>query len=84
MTDMGAARNNINAISSDIIVAIGINAGISSEISLALQPRASKPVILLNPNKETKTFFKMIRSELVHTAETATEVIKIAKQLLKK
>jgi uncharacterized protein (TIGR00725 family) len=45
-TAMGDARNAINVLSSDVVVACGVEgAGTSSEVSLAL--KAVKPVILL-------------------------------------
>ncbi|MGV0105294.1 P450 cytochrome [Nostoc sp. DSM 114160] len=44
-TDMGNSRNNINVLSSDLVIACGIGAGTASEIALAL--KANKQVILL-------------------------------------
>ena len=82
MTDMGGARNNINVLSRTVVIAINIGTGISSEISLALQKRTSKPVILLNNSKETTAFFKGLRGELVYSAKNAEEAIKITKDLL--
>src|SRR6185312_1108900 len=47
ITDMGSARNNINVLSSHVVVACGIGgAGTASEIALALKGR--RPVILLS------------------------------------
>ena len=48
-TGMGSARNNINVLSSNVVVACGTGAGTSSEIMLAL--KAQKPIILLNPSQ---------------------------------
>jgi uncharacterized protein (TIGR00725 family) len=48
-TGMGSARNNINVLSSDVVVACGTGAGTFSEITLAL--KAQKPIVLLNPSK---------------------------------
>jgi uncharacterized protein (TIGR00725 family) len=55
MTDMGNARNNINVLSSNVVIACGIGAGTVSEIALAL--KANKKVILLNDSKEAQAFF---------------------------
>lgn len=44
---MGSARNNINILSSDVVIACGTGAGTTSEIMLAL--KATKPLIILNP-----------------------------------
>ena len=82
MTDMGSARNNINVLSSTIIVVIGISPGTASEISLALQDRANKHVILLNATSESITFFKMLRPDRVHVVDSAEEAIKIMKNLI--
>ena len=46
VTNMGGARNVINVLSSDIVVAMPGKAGTISEIALALKYK--KPVILLN------------------------------------
>ena len=55
ITGMGEARNVINILSSDAIVACGIGLGTSSEISLALKNQ--KPVILYQTGKITKDLF---------------------------
>ncbi len=36
-TDMGNARNNINVLSSDVVIACGMGAGTASEVALALK-----------------------------------------------
>lgn len=46
VTGMGGARNNINVLSSDVIIALPGKAGTISEIALAM--RNGKKVILLN------------------------------------
>lgn len=48
-TGIGSARNNINVLSSDVVIACGSGAGTISEIMLSLKAR--KPLILLNPKK---------------------------------
>ncbi|MGK7927171.1 MAG: TIGR00725 family protein [Spirulina sp.] len=45
VTDMGNARNNINILSSDVIIACGMGLGTASEVALAL--KGGKPTILL-------------------------------------
>lgn len=82
MTDMGSARNNINVLTSNVIVACGMGPGTSSEVSLALQNRANKPVVLLNNGEETIKFFRTLREELVHVAKNPEEAIEIIKNLL--
>ena len=48
-TGMGGARNNINVLSSDVVIACGAGAGTTSEVMLAL--KANKPVLLINSSK---------------------------------
>src|SRR5262245_66267403 len=49
VTGMGNARNNINILSSDVVIACGDGgAGTASEIALAL--KSKKHVVLLNPS----------------------------------
>jgi uncharacterized protein (TIGR00725 family) len=54
-TGMGNARNVINVLSSDVVVACGMGTGTTSEIALAL--KSNKPVILLAPDDATQKFF---------------------------
>ena len=49
-TGMGSARNNINVLSSDVVIACGTGAGTTSEVMLAL--KSDKPVLLLNPSEK--------------------------------
>ena len=82
ITDMGSARNNINVLSSDVVVACGIGgAGTASEIALAL--KSNKAVILLDASEESIRFFRKIGRELVHEADSASRTIEIAVSLLK-
>lgn len=39
VTGMGSARNNINALSSNVLVAVGMGPGTASEVALALKVR---------------------------------------------
>lgn len=71
-TNMGQARNVINVLSSDVIVAIGIGPGTASEISLAL--KHNKPVILIKPSPATTAFFRQFPEALVTTIESADQL----------
>ena len=81
-TDMGSARNNINVLSSDVVVACGLGAGTASEVSLAL--KADKPVVLVSVPQEDFEFFSRLSPKLVRHANSATEAISIVKELLLK
>jgi uncharacterized protein (TIGR00725 family) len=55
-TGMGEARNVINVLTSDVVIACGAEGpGTVSEIALAL--KAEKPVILLNPSPAAWSLF---------------------------
>ncbi|MBF2065606.1 MAG: TIGR00725 family protein [Calothrix sp. C42_A2020_038] len=56
-TDMNNARNNINVLSSDVVVACGMGLGTASEVALAL--KSQKPVILLTDSQSQAFFQKM-------------------------
>ncbi len=79
-TDMGNARNNINVLSSDVVIACGMGAGTASEIALAL--KASKQVILLTNDEESKVFFKKLSPENVYIVESVESAIATAKTIL--
>lgn len=62
-TGMGQARNVINVLSSDIIVAVGMGPGTASEVSIAI--KHGKKLILISQDSTTETFFKNIHSSLI-------------------
>jgi uncharacterized protein (TIGR00725 family) len=73
VTDMGNARNNINILSSNVIIACGMGTGTASEIALAL--KANKQVILLNDSAESKLFFKKIAMANIFVVNNVVEAI---------
>ena len=78
LTGMGNARNCINVLSSNVVVACPGGAGTVSEIALALKNR--RPVILFNFFIE-KLFDAYIDQGILHHARTPEEVIQIIKRL---
>lgn len=81
LTDLGNARNNVNVMSSDIIVACGLGgAGTVSEVALAL--KAKKHVILLEAEKAGAGLFQDLAPQLVYTANSPEEAVQMIKDLL--
>lgn len=80
VTGMGQARNNINVLSSDILIACGLGAGTASEIALAIKAR--KTVILLSIDDDSATFFQQLGPSHVHIAETPATAVDLARKLL--
>ncbi|MBD2078750.1 TIGR00725 family protein [Leptolyngbya sp. FACHB-17] len=80
ITDMGNARNNINVLSSQVIVACGMGAGTASEIALAL--KAKKFVILLGADPISQTFWRSLDPERVSIAATVEEALSQLKAIL--
>lgn len=81
VTDMGNARNNINVLTSDVVVAVGLaGPGTASEIALAL--KAGKPVILLAADPPTLTYFQSLGSGRLHVAHSPAETVALVQQLL--
>jgi uncharacterized protein (TIGR00725 family) len=79
-TDMGNARNNINVLSSDVVVACGLGAGTVSEIALAL--KAQKPIILLNQDQISQVFFKHLAAEAIWIAQDFATAMDRIQQIL--
>ena len=79
VTDMGNARNNINVLSSDVVVACGMGPGTASEVALAL--KSQKPVVLLNTGADSEKFFGDLCPDRVLTASTPEQAIEIIKQI---
>ena len=78
VTDMGSARNNINVLSSKVVVACGMGAGTASEVALAL--KAKKQVILICDHEDAKKFFSKIGK--VYIALSPDQVIEKIEEML--
>ena len=78
-TGMGDARNAINVLSSDIIVACGVEGpGTTSEVALAI--KAGKPVILLGASSAARAFFRSVGEWL--PAGDPEEAVRLIEQKL--
>jgi len=80
-TNMRGGRNYINALSSDLVLACGMGAGTSSEISLSI--KSGKKVILVGLFDEANNFYRKLGNELTYIAKDYTEAIDILKKELK-
>jgi uncharacterized protein (TIGR00725 family) len=81
-TGMGDARNVINVLTSDVVVACGVEGpGTASEVSLGL--KSGKPVILLAASDSARAFFGTVarRSRLL-TADVADDAVRIIEEEL--
>lgn len=79
-TDMGSARNNINVLSSDGVIACGMGAGTASEVALAL--KANKPIVLLTQDRESQRFFQHLSHHHIWIATSPKDAIAFLKQAL--
>lgn len=80
VTAMGSARNNINILSSDVVVACGVEAGTLSEIAMAL--KADKKVILLTDNHKAVEFLvELGRGKLVYSENVEDAMTEVQKTL---
>lgn len=78
VTGMGDARNAINVLSSQVIIACGGGAGTLSEIALAV--KAGKPVILLQSSESGQStalrdLVQGLNPTLVHVVNTVPRAI---------
>jgi uncharacterized protein (TIGR00725 family) len=81
-TGMGDARNVINVLSSDVVVACGVEGpGTTSEVALSL--KAAKPVILLGASRNAAAFFHELDcpGRLLET-DSAAEVVRLIEEVL--
>ncbi|HVF55144.1 MAG TPA: TIGR00725 family protein [Pyrinomonadaceae bacterium] len=82
VTGMGQARNNINVLTSHLVVACGMGAGTASEVALAL--KSKKPVILLGSSGASAAFFKSLGGDEIFLADNPREAIDHARLLLRR
>lgn len=80
ITDMGNARNNINVLSSNIVIACGMGIGTASEVALALKGKTK--VILLNNAVESQRFFQSLSPNNVYIADSPKAAISIAREII--
>ncbi len=81
VTDLGNARNNLNVLSSQVVIACGMGLGTASEVALAL--KNDRPVILLKQTELTCQFFKSLASDRVYLAKDVEEAIVLVKKILR-
>jgi uncharacterized protein (TIGR00725 family) len=83
-TGMGEARNAINVLSSDVVVACGLEGpGTASEVALAI--RAGKPLVLLDATPAARSFVRDIGGAAgarVLEAGSPAEVVRALEQEL--
>lgn len=79
-TDMGNGRNNLNVLSSHVVVACGMGMGTASEVALAL--KNGKPVILLNGSSMAQEFFQSLNPQQMYRADAADSAIALIQSLL--
>lgn len=78
-TGMGYARNVINILSSEVVIACGMGSGTASEIAIAI--KVGKPVVLLNSSPASQAFFRAL-SDAVVIVNAPEEAVEQAKQFL--
>lgn len=81
LTGMGSARNNINVLSSDVVVACGLGAGTMSEVMLA--SKSGKNILMLNQTDQTKAFLEELEYPKLLFVETPKQAIAEIKTLIR-
>ena len=79
-TDLGNARNNINVLASDVVIACGMGLGTASEVALAL--KNGKQVILLTENQQSIAFFRGLAPTKVLIAEHPQQAIALTAEIV--
>jgi uncharacterized protein (TIGR00725 family) len=79
-TGMGSGRNIINVLSSDVVIACGLEAGTVSEVALAV--KEGKPIVLLSDNQTGKDFLKGLAPQNVSVAATPEQALELSEHIL--
>ncbi len=80
ITGMGSARNNINVLSCDVVIACGMGAGTASEVALAL--KAQKAIVLLTSDQQSQLFFQSLSNHQIFQATSPAAAIAFVKETL--
>lgn len=81
-TGLGDARNAVNVLSSDVVVACGVEGpGTASEVALAL--KAGRPTVLLRPTPTAAAFFRAVagRGVIYEVATPEAAIVLIEQEL---
>lgn len=81
-TGVGEARNVINVLSSDVVVACGVEGpGTASEVALAL--RLARPTVLLAADPTALAFYRALAGPgALHAADTAEAAVELIERRL--
>src|SRR5688572_1911021 len=81
-TGVGEARNVINVLSSDVVVACGVEGpGTASELALAL--KTGRPTVLLAPTPAASAFFRTVLGRgTLHEVQTPEAVVALIEEQL--
>lgn len=79
-TGLGNARNNVIALSADVLVACGAGAGTTSELALAI--KAGKTAILLGVRDQVFEYFRELGGEKILRAGSPEEAVSTIARLL--
>lgn len=83
VTDLGHARNNVNVLSSTVVLACGIEGpGTASEVALAI--KNGRPVVLLRCTREAAQFFRGLAPSLVREAADPDAAVEEISALLRR
>lgn len=80
LTGLGSARNNINVLSSHVVVVLGMAAGTASEVGLAI--KANKKIIFLKQDELSVEFFKKLGTYRIIETNTVNEAIAQVKDFI--
>jgi uncharacterized protein (TIGR00725 family) len=75
VTGMGNARNNVNVLTSRVVIACGMGAGTASEVALALKNQT--PVVLLHWSEAGCTFFQSLSGNRIQVANSPQQAIQL-------
>ena len=76
ITEMGSGRNNVNVLTSDVVIACGLSgSGTVSEVALAV--KAGKRVILVEASSAEQAFFRKLGKRLVTAVDSPEEAIEL-------
>ncbi len=80
-TGLGQARNNVNVLTSDVVVAAGVEGpGTVSEVALAI--KAARPVVLLGASAAARAFLGELRGAEVYHADSPEAAVELVATLL--
>jgi hypothetical protein len=81
-TDLGNARNNVNVLSSDLVIAIALTPGAGTLSEIFLAAKNGKPLLVITRDQSLKTVLGQTCSTVIQFADDEQEAVEALNKMM--